>query len=383
MGAKNKVSAEAPKLPRRLLMTADTVGGVWTYALELASALKEHGIEVALATMGARLSREQRKACNQLPNVDVFESNFKLEWMADPWTDVARAGDWLLRLEQDLRPDLIHLNNFVHGSLPWSSPTIVVGHSCVLSWWKAVKGEEAPESWTQYRTSVGNGIRAADLVIAPSHAMLEQLRRYYGPFPTGKVIYNARNAAFFRNLVKQEFILAAGRVWDEAKNIAMVNLVASQVPWKIYVAGEARPPTGPALPHGMVQPLGKLSSQVLSSWLGRAPIFVAPAHYEPFGLSVLEAGLSGCALVVGDIPSLREIWSDAAVFVSPHDPMELKMALDWLISDRLHRKQMAANAQCRAIQFNPKQLAHQYLAAYSEVLIKSDKRRREEALCAY
>ncbi len=31
-----------------------------------------------------------------------------------------------------------------------------------------------------------------------------------------------------------------------------------------------------------------------------------PARYEPFGLSVLEAALSGCALVLGDIPSLRE-----------------------------------------------------------------------------
>ena len=43
----------------KILMTADTVGGVWTYALELAGALAPHGVEVALATMGRRLSSAQ------------------------------------------------------------------------------------------------------------------------------------------------------------------------------------------------------------------------------------------------------------------------------------------------------------------------------------
>jgi hypothetical protein len=38
---------------KKVLMTADTVGGVWTYALELAAGLGEHGVEVAIATMGA------------------------------------------------------------------------------------------------------------------------------------------------------------------------------------------------------------------------------------------------------------------------------------------------------------------------------------------
>ena len=37
---------------RRILMTADTIGGVWSYALELAQGLVRHGVEVALATMG-------------------------------------------------------------------------------------------------------------------------------------------------------------------------------------------------------------------------------------------------------------------------------------------------------------------------------------------
>jgi glycogen synthase len=47
--------------PRKILLTTDTIGGVWTYALELTRTLGEHDVQVALATMGAPLSREQRK----------------------------------------------------------------------------------------------------------------------------------------------------------------------------------------------------------------------------------------------------------------------------------------------------------------------------------
>ena len=47
--------------PRRVLMTADTVGGVWTYALDLSAGLGRSGIEVVLATMG-RLPPPQQRA---------------------------------------------------------------------------------------------------------------------------------------------------------------------------------------------------------------------------------------------------------------------------------------------------------------------------------
>src|SRR4051812_42583708 len=167
---------EAPfPLPRRLLLTADTVGGVWTYALELARALAPHGIEIALATMGALLSPEQHAEAASLSNLLVFESRFKLEWMEDPWADVEEAGEWLLQLERCIRPDIVHLNGYAHGALPFRAPVLVVGHSCVLSWWQAVKGEPAPSHWNCYRNEVTRGLRAADLVLAPTEAMLGQL----------------------------------------------------------------------------------------------------------------------------------------------------------------------------------------------------------------
>ncbi|HOM72340.1 MAG TPA: glycosyltransferase, partial [Armatimonadota bacterium] len=93
----------------KILMTADTVGGVWTYSLELIQALAEHGVEVELATMGALPTPEQRTQLDDIKNVRLHSSEFKLEWMEDPWEDVECAGKWLLRLEEKLQPDIVHL----------------------------------------------------------------------------------------------------------------------------------------------------------------------------------------------------------------------------------------------------------------------------------
>src|SRR4051812_3826247 len=130
----------------KILMTSDTVGGVWNYALQLAAALAPHGAQIHLATMGAAPDRAQCEAAAALHNLTLYSSTFELEWMADgrAWRDVDAAGEWLLALENQIAPDVVHLNGYAHGALPFQAPVMVVGHSCVLSWWQAVKGEDAP-----------------------------------------------------------------------------------------------------------------------------------------------------------------------------------------------------------------------------------------------
>ncbi len=357
-------------MPKRVLMTADTVGGVWTYCVELIRALGEHDIEVALATMGAPLREGQRKEVARLINAEVFESDFKLEWMEDPWADVSHAGQWLLKLEEELRPDVVHLNGYVHGALPWKAPKIVVGHSCVLSWWIAVKGESAPEAWNRYKYEVARGLRSADLVIVPSKAMLFFLNWCYGRIPSGRVIPNGRDPALFIPGKKKEFILSVGRLWDEGKNIEAVESIASYISWPIYVAGDDKHPDKGARQVNNVYFLGHLSREALASWFANASIYVFPARYEPFGLSVLEAALAECALVLGDIPSLRENWEGAAVFVPPDGRDALRSVIGELIMRTSRRKELAYRARSRALEFTPRQMAGGYLKAYSDVMAR-------------
>ncbi|HSX84265.1 MAG TPA: glycosyltransferase family 4 protein, partial [Cellvibrio sp.] len=222
-------------------MTTDTLGGVWSYCMELCAALQPHAVEVVLATMGRALSLEQRKQVDLLDNVEVHESTWRLCWMEEPWEDVSRAGEWLLSLARRYQPDVIHLNDLGHGNLVWPAPVVMVGHSCVLSWWDAVKNTSAPDEWQDYLKRIGAGLRHADLVVAPTRAMYEALAHHYGPFTSAdhscSVIYNGCNFPALADSPTEKFlhaeplIFAAGRIWDEAKNIGALSTIAADLHW--------------------------------------------------------------------------------------------------------------------------------------------------------
>ena len=101
----------------------------------------------------------------------------------------------------------------------------------------------------------------------------------------------------------------------------------------------------------------------------RAAVFAAPARYEPFGLGILEAALSGCALVLGDIASLRELWDGAAEFVDPDDPQALAAALDALAHAPGWCTHLAGRARRRAPRrFRPAAMARRYADEYQRLL---------------
>ncbi len=349
-------------------MTADTVGGVWTYAVELTRELTRRGHTVALATMGAPLAAGQRQEAEAANVWRVFESRYRLEWMEEPWNDVQQAGKWLLEIERTYRPDVVHLNSFAHGVLNWSAPLLVVGHSCVCSWWRAVRGTEAPESWDQYRALVGRGLRAARLVVAPTASMLHSLAQDYGPFQASTVISNGIEAGAYQRQAKESYILAAGRLWDEAKNLAALESVAAGVRWPVYVAGNLEHPSGRMVRTRHVSLLGQLSRTDLMNWFARAAIYVLPARYEPFGLSVLEAAAHGCAPILGDIPSLRENWCGAARFVPPDDHGALLTNIDVLTCYENLRQALSESARQRAREFTSTRMAESYIAAYQNLI---------------
>jgi glycosyltransferase involved in cell wall biosynthesis len=350
--------------PRRILMTVDPIGGVWTYALELARTLEAHGVEIALASMGAHLTPEQYQQVLARKNVRLFEGAYRLEWMGDPWDDVDRAGDWLLKIAERFHPDLIHLNGYSHASLAWDAPVLIVAHSCVLSWWRAVKNEEAPARYDEYRMRVSAGLAAADLVVAPSAAMRDALALHYDGHGRCIVISNGRDPRGFVFGEKAPCIFSCGRIWDEAKNLRLIDQIAPHIPWPTALAGDCQHPGGSTVAMQNVRCLGKLESHEVAGQLSRAAIFVLPARYEPFGLSALEAGLSGCALVLGDMPSLRETWHDAAIFVPPDDSTALANALNGLIENKSRLEHFGHRAHVRALQFSPHRMATEYIAAY-------------------
>jgi glycosyltransferase involved in cell wall biosynthesis len=341
----------------KILISTDTVGGVLTYTAELAAALEAAGEEVVVATMGPELRWAQRQA---LP-ARVHESGFRLEWMEDPWDEVAAAGQWLLGLEEEERPDVVHLCSYAHGALPFQAPKVLVAHSCVLSWWRAVHGTEAPAGWDRYREEMAAGLAGADAIVAPTAAMLLELKRDH-VLPPGRatVIHNGSTPPRGRAPSSESFVLGSGRFWDAAKNLAALDAAAEGLNWPVVVAGDLG--DGPAPRHA--RSAGVLDRESLAGLRRGASVYAAPALYEPFGLGILEAARDRCALVLGDIPSLRELWEGTAIFVDPRDSGGLHEVLACLIDAPQPREDLAVRAQQRAAGYSIERSAAEYRGLY-------------------
>lgn len=359
----------------RVLMTADAVGGVWTYATVLGGGLVRRGHEVHLAVLGPPPDDSAREAARGA-GIELHEGGFALEWMERPWDEVDAGGEWLLELERRLEPDVVHLDQLVYGALEWQAPRLVVGHSCVVSWWRAVHGEPPPDAYDEYVRRVTESLRAADLVVAPTRAMLDTFRRLYGPFRGAVAIPNGLGVRDRVEALRERepVVLTAGRLWDEAKNVRAVDRAARDVPWPVEAAGSTIGPGGAEVRLTQAAPLGHLDADELDERLRRAAIFALPARYEPFGYGPLEAAQAGCALVLGDIATLREVWGGDASYVDPDDPGELAAELRRLAADAPLRERMAERARQRAARYSVDRMVDGYLRAYRKLLVGEPRR---------
>jgi glycosyltransferase involved in cell wall biosynthesis len=353
----------------KILMTADGLGGVWNYALELARGLQPYGCFVHLVVFGGKLSSAQHLELSLCENVSCSEFDLRLEWMDDPWEDQQAAADLIWEIANEFKPSIIHLNGYALASKArWPAPVVVGAHSCVLSWWRAVMRAPEPLRFGRYRDEVAAGLAAADAVIAPTQALLDVLEGIYRVEFRGLVIRNGIDPKPFSARDKVGQILSVGRVWDDAKNIQLLDSIAPDIAWPILIAGEAASPVSnrrSSFAH--VRLLGKLNHSAVRQEMSHTAIYAAPAWYEPFGLAVLEAALSRCALILADIPTFRELWQDAAILIDPSDARSWKTALGKMLDDGLARGALAEAARKRALTLNRSLMSSAYYHLYHEL----------------
>lgn len=360
----------------RILITADTLGGVWTYTRELVTGLVRRGVQVTLVSFGDIPTAAQSRWMDALPNLDFRATAFKLEWMQNSAADLAASSEFLCDLVRETRPDLVHSSQFCYGSLRCTVPRVVVAHSDVLSWSKAVRGGLPQENeWLHwYRATVGRGLREADIVVAPSRWMVEQISEEYGRPAHAEVVYNGRNPALFHpGTSRQDEIVSVGRLWDVGKNAAL--LLREEMPARVRIIGANRHPEfqesmldlEEVRPNVHLEPFQ--DEQALAYTFSRAAVYAATSQYEPFGLAPLEAALSGCAIVASDIATFREIWGNTALYFRNNDARSLSEILGCVITNSEIRQQYADLAFDRARErYNADRMVDQYLEIYRAVL---------------
>jgi glycogen synthase len=357
-----------------VLVTADTVGGVWTYARELVTGLARKGVQVTLVSFGDIPAVSQIEWMEGLRGVEFHPTAFRLEWMQEADSDIEASSEYLQRVIDEAKPDVLHLNQFCYGSLNVGIPKIVVAHSDVVSWWVNVKGVQPPaDRWTNwYRDEVGRGLAQASAVVAPSRWMLDCVETYYGKPKQGSVIYNGRTPTLFNPYVaKDASVLSVGRLWDGGKQAALLTQVNTSVP--VYIAGteqhadESFRTAESALgaKHPMLVLKGAQSEGQLRHLFSRASMYAATSRYEPFGLAPVEAALSRCALICNDIPTFRELWGQAAIYFKQNDAASLEAEIERLHQDDELRLTYANLAYNRARQrFTAERMVDDYMNLY-------------------
>lgn len=355
---------------RHVLMTVDAVGGVWQYALDLANALSARGDEVTLALLGPALAADQRAAVESLAGLRLVETGLPLDWLASGPEPVAHAARAVSALATQVRADLVHCNApALAAGAEFAQPLVAVAHGCVATWWQATRGAPLAPSFQWHHDMVHRGLRAAAAVVAPSAAHAADVQRAYALPRLPMVVHNGRRRLPGAQAAADPLAAAftVGRLWDEAKNTAVLDHAAELMRAPFLAAGALAGPHGEHASVHHLEPLGQLGEAQLAALLARRPVFVSAARFEPFGLAVLEAAMAGCPLVLSDIPTFRELWDGAALFVAADDAAAFARAADDLIADLARRHALGAAAQARAARYTPEACAAAMVTIYDRL----------------
>ena len=359
-----------------VLVTADSLSGSWTYVRELVTGLVTRGVRVTLVSFGEIPLPDQISWMDHLHGLDYRPTAFRLEWMQEAEQDLPESSAYLMSLVRELRPDVLHLNQFCYGNLPVDVPRVVMAHGDLITWTQAVhnRSPHPARSLNWYRSTVLNGLACADAVVAPSSWMLDRITACYCRPRRGEVIYPSRNPIFFNPYVsKDDCVLAVGRLVDASKQIFL--LTQQQHPLPVCIVGSEQTVPMPRIPiradvkvateQTTVAIRGPQTDAQLRALYSRAAIYAATSRYEPLGMPALEAAFSRCAIVANDIPSYREIWGDAAVYFRTNDASSLAENIRLLNEDRPMRRAYAELAYTRARErFTTKRMIDQCLELY-------------------
>jgi glycosyltransferase involved in cell wall biosynthesis len=360
---------------RRLLLTTDAVGGVWTYSLDLARALAAaDDMVVLLAVLGCTPSAEQLSEAAAVPGLQLIDTGLPLDWTAASEQDVHESGSALAHLAGVGNVDLVQLHTPALASASYPAPVVSVIHSCVGTWWSTVHGGDLPEDLAWRAELVRAGLERSSTVIAPSQSFAAVVQRAYALSLSPIAIPNGRSDAYTEaEGAPIDLALTAGRLWDSGKNVAAFDRAAALSSLPFQAAGPLEGPDGSRARLDHARPLGTLPSADLAALLAQRPIFVSAALYEPFGLAVLEAAQAGCALVLADRPVFRELWDEAALFVDPLDEHAIAAAVDRLANDPAERARLGVAAKAQAACFTPDRTAAAMLDLYADLLREPQK----------
>jgi glycosyltransferase involved in cell wall biosynthesis len=112
---------------------------------------------------------------------------------------------------------------------------------------------------------------------------------------------------------------------------------------------------------------GWVPREELYSLYARARAFVYPSTFEGFGMPVLEAMAAGIPVACSDIPPLREVAGDTALYFDPLNEDAIEAGLERVMSDGQLQERMTQERRERAQPFTWERSAAQTLKVLCDI----------------
>ncbi|MGD8195611.1 glycosyltransferase family 4 protein [Herbiconiux sp. P18] len=247
----------------------------------------------------------------------------------------------------------------IHDVVPWTHPETLTPRG--VSWHKAMAKRAA---------------RFADAVVVPTHAVAEELSRYFRFGDRIRVIggavseelrlpSNPAERALELDL-PERYLLAVGTLEPRKGLRSLIEALAHPATGDLplMIAGPegwgdvdvAQVTATAGVDPARVRVLGFLTDTDLALVLDRATVFVYPSLAEGFGLPVVEALNFGTPVIHADVPALLEVAAGSTFVVErgPADayPARLAEAIHAVTDDSALRARLAISGLDRARAFS-------------------------------
>lgn len=152
--------------------------------------------------------------------------------------------------------------------------------------------------------------------------------------------------SFKRNPEAERYILAVSSM-DPRKNFVRLVEAFDKIKdksVKLYIIGMSfkafNTPDLQRLIGENIHLPGYIPDEKLKTMYQNALLSVYPSLYEGFGLPPLESMTYGCPVINSDIPALREVSQDAALYVDPYNVEDITEKIEQLLVDEPLRKEL-------------------------------------------
>lgn len=228
----------------------------------------------------------------------------------------------------------------VHDAVPWTHPDTLT-----------------PRGVAWHRAQVARAAREAALVVVPTAAVADELRRHVplrellvvGEGVTGDLALPAdADARAARMQLPERYLLTVATL-EPRKGLDVLLEAMQELP-DLPLLCVGQPGWGGVEVTG-ARALGRVPDADLAVLLDRATALVVPSRAEGFGLPLLEAMAAGTPVVTSDAAALVEVGGGAAR-VSRLEPTALAAALREVVDDASLRARMSAAGRLRAADFS-------------------------------